>query len=89
MDSSINEALYLPVALKCRKHGKTQMGLWRQAINEGKAWGLKKFNAICNGYLNDKEIEEWLIEQGFGTELSEARQIFEEAQEAKKKGNSK
>ncbi len=74
---------YKPVARKLRSDGRTQAGLWRKALSEGKDWSSSLFNNVCNGWSENAEIEAWLEKEGLGEEVREARRLSEQALKAR------
>lgn len=76
------EKKFNPIALRLRRENRTQIGLWRQARAEGKPWGKETFIGVCNGWIRNPEIEEYIEDKGYGKELKEAQ---EQVVEYKKK----
>ena len=77
------ERILNPIAHRLRQENKSQIGLWRESRTKGKSWGIEKFKGVCNGWIRNKEIEEWLDAQGLGKELREAQKQVREHKERK------
>lgn len=74
MRIAANQKSILPVAKAADFRGFSIAGLWKRFVREtGSKYSYASFHGTTSGRIRVKEIEAWLIEEGFGEELKEAQ----------------